>query len=276
MASAAACTVAALKCCGRAYRRPRASTQAPSSASADSVKASSAASAGRCSARRVLYTCSPAQAAAPNSFSPTMRELPLSVWKARRRLVSCSRSAGASASAASAARAHRQVPRALPRGRPRASRRPARARRASAGVAGRGGTATSGSSGAMPEAVWTKSTSASDSCSRAAAMLAVVAAPRRRPSARSRPWRRDSGWRSARAWVDSRSRSRETSAIGHVRRAPSSGPGSAPARSGAARPAAVRGSPSVDRSAAAGPSAGRACRARRRRRTATWPSAAGR
>ena len=41
-------------------------------------------SAARCSASWVLKTCSPAQAASPKDFSPTMRELPLSVWKARR------------------------------------------------------------------------------------------------------------------------------------------------------------------------------------------------
>ena len=60
--------------------------------------------AGFWSASQVLSTCSSDQAASPNSVSPTMRELPLSVWKARRRIVSSAMSAGCAASASMAAR----------------------------------------------------------------------------------------------------------------------------------------------------------------------------
>ena len=52
--------------------------------------------AGLCSAKAVLMVCSIAQAASPNSVNPTMRELPLSVWKARRSVVKLSRSSGLS------------------------------------------------------------------------------------------------------------------------------------------------------------------------------------
>jgi hypothetical protein len=52
-----------------------------------------------------LKTCSHAHAASPNDFSPTMRELPLSVWNARRSVVISARSSGATASCVLAERA---------------------------------------------------------------------------------------------------------------------------------------------------------------------------
>ena len=49
---------------------------------------------GFCSANQALNICSIDHAASPNSLSPTMRELPLSVWNARRNVVCSLRSAG--------------------------------------------------------------------------------------------------------------------------------------------------------------------------------------
>ena len=59
---------------------------------------------GFCSASQTLSTCSIDQAASPKSFSPTMRELPLSVWNARRRVVCSLRSPGSPRSCSMAAR----------------------------------------------------------------------------------------------------------------------------------------------------------------------------
>ena len=61
--------------------------------------------AGFWSAIQALSTCSIDQPASPNSVRPTILELPLSVWKARRKVVSSPRSDGFAASVLSAARA---------------------------------------------------------------------------------------------------------------------------------------------------------------------------
>ena len=50
-------------------------------------RASNSGLAGLNSASQAFITCSRAQAASPNSFRPTIRELPLRVWNARRRVV---------------------------------------------------------------------------------------------------------------------------------------------------------------------------------------------
>ena len=59
---------------------------------------------GFCSANQALSNCSIDHAASPNSFRPTMRELPLSVWNARRKVVCSLRSPGSERSVWIAAR----------------------------------------------------------------------------------------------------------------------------------------------------------------------------
>ena len=54
---------------------------------------------GFCSASQALSNCSMDHAASPNALSPTIRELPLSVWNARRNVVCSLRSPGSLASA---------------------------------------------------------------------------------------------------------------------------------------------------------------------------------
>ncbi len=73
----------------------------PRIASAARVRMSSLA--GFCSASQALSTCSMDQPASPNSVRPTIRELPLSVWKARRSVVSSFRSDGSALRVSSAA-----------------------------------------------------------------------------------------------------------------------------------------------------------------------------
>ena len=68
--------------------------------------------AGRWSANHVFSSCSYDQAASPNSLSPTILELPLSVWKARRKMVCCARSEGSPAKAPIAAKPSRTTSRA--------------------------------------------------------------------------------------------------------------------------------------------------------------------
>ncbi len=59
---------------------------------------------GFCSANHAFSSCSSDHPASPNSFSPTMRELPLSVWKARRNEVCSLNSPGSSFNASIAAK----------------------------------------------------------------------------------------------------------------------------------------------------------------------------
>ncbi len=63
------------------------STQAANCANASVHTARNAASVGLLSANHAFIICSIPQAASPNSLRPTMRELPLSVWNARRNVV---------------------------------------------------------------------------------------------------------------------------------------------------------------------------------------------
>ena len=64
------------------------SVQRPKACMASRQRLRSPSVAGFWSASQVLSTCSIDQAPSPNSVSPTMRELPLSVWNARRKVVS--------------------------------------------------------------------------------------------------------------------------------------------------------------------------------------------
>ena len=59
---------------------------------------------GFCSASQALSICSMAHPASPKSFRPTMRELPLSVWNARRKVVCSLKSPGVLASTCKAAK----------------------------------------------------------------------------------------------------------------------------------------------------------------------------
>ena len=82
-----------------ALRATSALTQPSSSSSTFSENVRSSGSASMtASARRALYNCSQAQAASPKSFRPTMRELPLRVWNARRTVEMDSKCCGSSAS----------------------------------------------------------------------------------------------------------------------------------------------------------------------------------
>ena len=79
------------------------STQRENCSIASAASESRSALAGFCSASQVLASCSMAHAASPNSLSPTMRELPLSVWKARRSVVPSPMSPGLARRACKAA-----------------------------------------------------------------------------------------------------------------------------------------------------------------------------
>ena len=79
------------------------STQRSNACMACSDTETNASLAGRCSAREVLSNCSKAHAASPKSLSPTMRELPLRVWNARRSVVWSARLVGSARRAANAA-----------------------------------------------------------------------------------------------------------------------------------------------------------------------------
>ena len=161
-----------------------------------------------------------------------MRELPFSVWKARRTVVSSPRSSAASASAASAACAFSHRPRALPRGRSRASRRRLRgrsgrpmapcarrrSRRRRASASGIGCPRAAGRRGV--DAVSTKSVSACASSARAASRSSpVVGRARDARPAPCWPLRPARGWSATSASCDRRSRSRDTSSSGTSARA---------------------------------------------------------
>ena len=74
--------------------RAAAAIHSENDALAVSSSSSSAGVTGRfCSSHRFI-TCSTSHAASPRSIRPTMRPLPFSVWKARRSVVSASRSSG--------------------------------------------------------------------------------------------------------------------------------------------------------------------------------------
>ena len=89
-----------------AFLATSALTQPSSSSSTFSENVRSTGSASMtASARRALYNCSQAHAASPKSFRPTMRELPLSVWNARRTVEIDSKCCGSSASLAKLSRA---------------------------------------------------------------------------------------------------------------------------------------------------------------------------
>ena len=137
------------------------------------MKSSSAASAPRCSASTVLYCCSQIQAAAPKECRPTMRELPLSVWNARRSVVRRPRSAGSARSSTSASSAPCSTSRASSRKTSRISSSPSRSPAPGAAASAAG---ASGSSPGASVAVWTNSTSASDSFSRASATACASSA----------------------------------------------------------------------------------------------------
>ncbi|MPN36242.1 hypothetical protein SDC9_183751 [bioreactor metagenome] len=81
---------------------------------------------GRCSASHALSICSMAQPASPNSSSPTMRELPLSVWNARRSVVCSLRLPGSSAKTLRACKPLSTTSRASSRKMDRSSSSPSR------------------------------------------------------------------------------------------------------------------------------------------------------
>ena len=101
MASAA--SLKAFTCQPPALPAPMSSAQRPKACKAASDNCSNGDCIGFCSASQALIICSIDQAASPKSFRPTMRELPLSVWKALRSVVCSLRSPGSETSARTAA-----------------------------------------------------------------------------------------------------------------------------------------------------------------------------
>ena len=193
------------------------------------------------------------------------------MWKARRSVVSSSRSPGASCSSALAAlRASSTTSRASSRKTSRISssslevldqrdRRSARAAPARCTGASRPARST----------VATKSTSASDSSPRALARsIGSLRLAQARP-APSAPAAASAGWSAACASCDRRSRSRRDLLDRARLRAPSVKASICACSSSRGSTAARRRRPILG--AALRPMTGAACRRRRRRRTATWP-----
>ena len=149
----------------------------PRIASAASLRMSSLA--GFCSASQALRTCSIDQPASPNSVNPTIRELPLSVWKARRSVVSSFRSVGLAASVSSAASPFCTTSRASSR---KMSRRSSSSKSSSAGAAAGAG---------VDWTVAARSLSAADT---AVASCAVTAAEASRALLAMPKWPASAAW----------------------------------------------------------------------------------